>query len=82
MLRITSSSEISNSRCLLEYVSEATIYFKLLTLDMSVVNSLGLHLLFNASNIPSSAGLLFVFVPPWISAVARFFFSIQLLDAG
>ena len=42
------------------------------------MKSLSLHLLFNISNIPPSVGL-FVFVPPSISAVARFFFSMQLL---
>ena len=42
------------------------------------MKSLSLHLLFNIPNIPPSVGL-FVFVPPSISAVARFFFSMQLL---
>ena len=42
------------------------------------MKSLSLHLLFNVSNILPSVGV-FVFVPPSISAVARFFFSMQLL---
>ena len=42
------------------------------------MKSLSLHLLFNVSKILPSVGL-FVFVPSSISAVARFFFSMQLL---
>ena len=39
-------------------------------LQTSALKSLSLHLLFNVSDIPSSAGIFFGFVAPWISAVA------------
>ena len=45
-------------------ICNTTLSCKLLTLDMSVVKSLSLHLLFDVSDIPSSAGIFFVFVPP------------------